>query len=804
MSSDDLNISAETTFRLSEFAGRGIPDSHVDELRKQSLWNGISKQERDFVFASLMLRGRYLTERALRNAIRNWTPFGTVSLGEFLGQRGLLAPEVQTRINEEAEQYFESFNAIPVTKGIPHTAARRTSALLERLDPSGRVAKIFGLAGLPRAVVGNELRTSRSHYRLIRKLGQGGLGTVWLAVDTSLNRYVAVKEIVGAPDRHSAASARFRREAEITGRLDHPGIVPVHILAEDTNGGRLFYVMRFLGNQTLEDAIRDYHERREAGQTQPMDFHRLLTAFVSVCQAIAYAHAHKVMHRDLKPQNVALDAFGQVIVLDWGLAKSLEMDDPEVFAASSEGKYADNLDVTVAGQVNGTPMYMAPEQAAGRVDEIDARTDVYGLGAILFSILTGYAPHELSQESLAAGSGMSHLLDRIVDGPSNAPRSLNSSVAPELEAICMKAMATDRHTRYQSAAALAEDVQRWIANEPISVWQESTGKRFQRWAAKHYGLSRVLAAVAAAVLVAGVVGGFSAYQYAVIGQQHRLEKVADETRELRSRLSYEIQTLNEHAQFLSKLPAIHGVVASLTKPGGTGEPDANSLNGLKKTFRQLLEMKSSSLAITCWLKPEEGERTSLRVERSDAGEEAIQVDFTEFFGRHLPAIAALADGQIYLGMPGRLAKDLTSHSDVARDALAKSREAVGNDLVAGVAIFDGVNRLGGILVECDLERILREHLFTAPLDIVEIDLTDSSGRSLMRFTREKGLFAVDPATVATADAAATRAFFAAPGSSDVYVASTALAAAKVPLNRHESGHVMGLLVRYRPERNLGR
>jgi len=777
-----------------------LPEADLEQLRKLSPWRSISKQERDYVGAALILKLRLMTERSLRTALRNWTPFGTASIGECLLAQGLMDEDAVARLNEEGERYFASLTASPSWKYMPHTIGRRTSLLLEQLDPSGRVAKIFGLSRLPRAVVGNELRTSRSRFKLIRKLGQGGLGTVWLAVDSTLNRYVAVKEILGHAERNSAAVARFRREAEITGRLDHPGIVPVHALSDDDDGGRLFYVMRFLGNDTLEDAIREYHERRESGQASAMDLHRLLSAFVSVCQAIAYAHSRRVMHRDLKPQNIALDSFSQVIVLDWGLAKSLDMDDPQVFsAAATEDKPADNLDVTVAGQVTGTPIYMAPEQAAGRIDEIDERTDIYGLGAILFCILTGYAPHELSQESLAADSGMPHLLEMIVDGPRTNPRKLNPSTPPALEAICLKAMAPDRYARYQTASALAEDVQRWMADEPTSVLTEPVSKRIRRWSATHSRLSWFLALLAAATLVSGVFVGFSTYQYRLSARQLRLEHAADITRDLRGRLSYEVETLSDHVRLISSLPAIQGVL----DPANRGKQDESSLQRLNQTLRQLLDVDASYLAISLWVKFDESNRITSRIERSDATTDQLRSDYTEFFGRHLPAITVLPEGYVYLGMPGRLAHNVEGHPEVARKALQESKEAVGNDLVSGAAIFDPATkeRLGGVLIECDLERILRDHLFTASSGISEIDLTDRTGRPMMRFTREKGLFALNSEARDQLEASAIRPFFTATGSSDVLVLSPILTAAKVPLRGFEEGEFMGLIVRFRTERN---
>src|SRR5262249_48032950 len=169
------------------------------------------------------------------------------------------------------------------------------------------------------------------------------------------------------------------------------GIVPVYELTRDPKVGRPFYTMRFIRGRTLQAASRNFHALRAAGKAEALDLRELLTAFVGVCNAVAYAHSRNVLHRDLKGHNVLLGDFGEVIVLDWGLAKRL--DRVEETAADATNREAAGGQ-TVQGQVLGTPAYMAPEQAEGRLDRINRQTDVYGLGAILYEILTGQPPFQ--------------------------------------------------------------------------------------------------------------------------------------------------------------------------------------------------------------------------------------------------------------------------------------------------------------------------------------------------------------------------------------------------------------------------
>src|SRR5262249_16054246 len=183
------------------------------------------------------------------------------------------------------------------------------------------------LDGLSPAANGVSVQTiafqpeGRGRYTLLQMHAKGGIGKVWLARDQDLGREVALKELLPERGSHPAVLARFLEEARITGQLEHPGIVPVYELTRHADSQQPFYTMRFLKGRTLTDATRVFHERPTTGQPVPLELRELLTAFVAVCNAVAYAHSRRVLHRDLKPRNVVLGDFGEVMILDWGLAK---------------------------------------------------------------------------------------------------------------------------------------------------------------------------------------------------------------------------------------------------------------------------------------------------------------------------------------------------------------------------------------------------------------------------------------------------------------------------------------------------
>lgn len=334
-------------------------------------------------------------------------------------------------------------------------------------------------------------------YTLTRLHATGGIGRVWLAYDGDLGREVALKELRPERSQDRGFSDRFLHEARITGQLEHPGIVPVYELTRRPADRQPFYTMRFIRGRTLTDAVRAYHEKRAAGRAGPLEQAALLNAFVATCNAVAYAHSRGVIHRDLKGQNVVLGDFGEVVVLDWGFAKVLGRTDDPVEAAPAVPAEEAGPGHTVPGQVIGTPAYMAPEQAEGRADRIDRRTDVYGLGAILYELLTGRPPFP--------GAEVGEVLRQVREVEPARPRQVCAGVPRALEAVCLRALAKEPDKRYASAGELAREVQRWLADEPVEAYPEPVAARLGRWARRHQALSAGLAVLLASAVVGTVV-----------------------------------------------------------------------------------------------------------------------------------------------------------------------------------------------------------------------------------------------------------------------------------------------------------
>jgi WD40 repeat protein/tRNA A-37 threonylcarbamoyl transferase component Bud32 len=404
--------------------------------------------------------------------------------------------------------------------------------LLHHLRPTGP-APAPATPAAPAAACG-------PRYHLVQLHAVGGLGHVWLAHDVDLGRDVALKELRPERAEDAAIAARFLREARITGQLQHPGIVPVYELVpgesspnEGADAEPPFYTMRFVQGRTLTDAARAYHERRAGGGAGPIDLATLLNAFVSVCNTVAYAHSRGVIHRDLKGQNVVLGDFGEVMVLDWGFAKVLgQPEEDSVLATGPELPLP--ADHTQVGIVLGTPAYMAPEQAAGRQDPIDCRTDVHGLGAILYEILTGQPPFR--------GIDTLEVLRKVREEEPPRPETVCSGVPPALAAICRRALARDPERRYTSATDLGRDVQHWMADEPVTAYRERTRARLRRWARRHKPIVAGLAVLVGTGLTALGLGAFLLEQEQSRTTATRAQAAVDKAAtEVRARQALETQ-----------------------------------------------------------------------------------------------------------------------------------------------------------------------------------------------------------------------------------------------------------------------
>jgi serine/threonine protein kinase/lipoprotein NlpI len=343
--------------------------------------------------------------------------------------------------------------------------------------------------------VAPEMRSGR--YVLKKFHAKGGMGEIWLAEDGEIGRPVALKKMRGKP--RPEKMDEFLREAQITGQLEHPGVVPIHELGTD-EAGQPFYTMKFIQGRTLSQVIDEYHAPPGPGAApREVQCLRLLQIFLNLCQTVAYAHSRHVIHRDLKPDNVMVGAYGETLLLDWGLAKPLGVpeetaDTPEAPVRTRFSYSGESLE-TMDGAVKGTPAYMAPEVAEGRVADIDQSSDIFLLGGTLYHILTGKKPR--------AAKTVTEYIKLASTKPPPPPRTLDRTIPKALDAICVKALALRREDRYASAAALAEDVQRYLAGEPATAYRENFWERSWRWVKRH----RVaLGRVAVLLVVLGMSG----------------------------------------------------------------------------------------------------------------------------------------------------------------------------------------------------------------------------------------------------------------------------------------------------------
>ena len=493
---------------------------------------GPTDADRNLLLGFLALQMDFVSRDALLAALGAWVSDKSLDLGRiFLGQ-GTLTPDRHALLEALAREHLkahgddprQSLAALstvgPIRVEVERIADPDLHASLAHLDDPSKAADPFATrapaADDPFATrtpsVGASTSTGQ-RFRFLRPHAEGGLGKVSVALDEELRREVALKEIKERHADNQGDRARFVLEAEITGGLEHPNIVPVYGLGQYADG-RPYYAMRFIKGDSLKDAIAAFHRAdvpgRDPGE-RALALRGLLGRFVDVCDAIAYAHSRHVLHRDLKPGNIMLGKYGETLVVDWGLAKALDRPDPGTLLDERplSPSSASGTAETLPGHVIGTPAYMSPEQAAGRIDLLGPPSDVYSLGATLYHLLTGKAPFQ--------DPDLVQVLQRVQRGEFPRPRQAHPEIPPGLEAICLKAMALEPKDRYASARArkddalpgLADDLEHWLADEPVSALTENWRGRLARWARRHRTWAQAGAAalvLVTLVSVAGVLG----------------------------------------------------------------------------------------------------------------------------------------------------------------------------------------------------------------------------------------------------------------------------------------------------------
>lgn len=513
------------------------------------------------------------------------------------------------------------------------------------------------------------LTSDEQRYLLQGEIARGGMGAILKVWDAHLRRNLAMKVILGPEGvpAHGASTgvtarmlSRFLEEAQVTGQLDHPGVVPVHELGID-EAGQVYFTMRLVKGRDL-DQIIELARGNEDGWSPT----RALNTLLKVCETMAYAHSKSVVHRDLKPANIMVGRFGETYVMDWGLAKLLDglQDSTSIvdvrFGATEHSQQISPAD-TQHGSVLGTPCYMAPEQARGELDAIGPHTDVYSVGCMLYQLLTGQRPYTPEDSSPT----VSEVLGQVLAAPPTPVRTLAPQVAPELVAICEKAMERNIADRYPTMVQMAEDLRAFLEGRVVSAYRTGAVAEFRKYVMRNKG---TVAAVAGLVVVAIAAAlGFA------LQQQERARELSEEQQRTQRAAAAALANLDDakRQNYVANLSAADGALRD---------------NDIREAKRYLAEC---DVELRGW----EWSHLDLRADVSQRVLEAhigtITAVAFDPAGKRIASVGQDRVVRLWDAASGELLRELSGHQD---EIIAVAFSADGNRVFSFGAWNDGMMR----------------------------------------------------------------------------------------------------------------